>query len=291
MKRFLACCATFLPLAVVLPTVAAYAKPDIVLEKDIVYGKGGDTQLRLDLAMPKHGKGPFPAIVFLHGGGWRGGKRQQMDHFIQGAARLGYVGVTVSYRLVPAARFPAQIEDCKAAVRYLRANARKYKINPDRIGAVGFSAGGHLACLLGAADRSSGLEGSGGNAEQSSRVQAVVSFFGPTDFTTRDWPADLEKSVLVPFLGGTLAEKADTYKKASPITYATRDDPPFLFFHGTKDKLVPVDQSKRMAKKLQSVGASAKLVVFEGESHGFSDATNQKAMKQMLAFLAERLKK
>src|SRR5262245_22566617 len=190
----------------------AVAKPPIRTECDLIYGKGGDTELRLDLAMPKNDSGPFPAVVFLHGKGWRAGNRQEMNHFIEGVARQGYVGVTVTYRLVPSARFPAQIEDCKAAVRWLRANAAKYKINPERIGAVGFSAGGHLACLLGASGPNDGLEGNGGNPEQSSRVQAVVSFFGPTDFTTRDWPADLEKEVIIPFLGGTFADKPDVYR-------------------------------------------------------------------------------
>src|SRR5882757_6087133 len=101
--------------------------------RELVYGKSGDTQLLLDLAMPKTGDGPFPAIIFLHGGGWRAGNRQEMNHFIEGVARMGYVGVTVGYRLVPAARFPAQVEDCKAAVRWLRANAGTYRIRPDRI--------------------------------------------------------------------------------------------------------------------------------------------------------------
>ncbi|MFI5119907.1 MAG: alpha/beta hydrolase fold domain-containing protein [Thermoanaerobaculia bacterium] len=264
--------------------------PKIDVKRDLVYGKAGDTDLRLDLAMPEAGDGPFPAIVFLHGRGWREGNRREMNHFIEGVAHMGYVGVTVEYRLVPAARFPAQVEDCKTAVRWLRANARKYRIHPDHIGAVGFSAGGHLANMLGVAGRNDGLEGTGGNPDQSSRVQAVVSFFGPTDFTTRDWPEDLEKEVIVPFLGGSFADKPDVYRRASPITYVTRDAPPFLFFHGTEDKLVPVDQSKRLAEKLKSVGVPARMVALEGEGHGFTDAGNQMAMKQMLDFLRERLK-
>jgi acetyl esterase/lipase len=291
MKRCLACCVTPLALAVVLTAAAAQDKSSITVEKDIVYGKGGDTKLQLDLAMPKDGKGPFPAVVFLHGGGWRAGQRQQMRPLIEGAARRGFVAVTVSYRLAPKAKFPAQIEDCKAAVRWLRANAKKYKINPDRNGAVGFSAGGHLACLLGAGSKADKLEGSGGNAGQSSRVQAVVSFFGPTDFSTREWTKDLEEAVVVPFLGGTIDDRPEVYKQASPITYVSKESPPHLFFHGDKDKLVPVDQSKRLAKKLQGAGVPARVVVFEGDGHGFSKANNEKAIKEMYAFLAERLKK
>src|SRR5262249_51489713 len=151
-------------------------KRPVQVEKDLVYGKGGDTDLQLDLAMPKDGAGPFPALVCIHPGSWRQGNRQQLGQTIEVLAGHGYAAVTVSYRLVPTAIFPAQIEDCKAAVRWLRANAKKYKVDPDRIGAIGFSAGGHLACLLGTTDRNDGLEGNGGNPEQSSRVQAVVSF-------------------------------------------------------------------------------------------------------------------
>lgn len=264
--------------------------PEITVKRDLVYGKGGDTNLQLDLAMPDAGGGPFPAIVFLHGRGWRAGNRLEMNHFIEGVAHMGYVGITVEYRLVPAARFPAQVEDCKAAVRWLRANARKYRIHPDRIGVVGFSAGGYLANMLGMTGRNDGLEGTGGNPDQSSRVQAVVSFFGPTDFTTRDWPKGLEKEVIVPFLGGSYADKADVYMRASPISYVPMNAPPFLFFHGTEDKLVPIDQSKRLAQKLKSLGVPAQMVAVEGEGHGFTNANNQKAMKQMLDFLRERLK-
>ncbi len=192
---------------------------------------------------------------------------------------------------MPAARFPAQVEDCKAAVRWLRANAAKYRIDADHIGVVGFSAGGHLASMLGVTGPSDGLEGTGGNAGQSSRVQAVVSFFGPTDFSTRDWTHDLEREVIVPFLGGSIAEQPDTYRKASPYNYVTKDAPPFLFFHGTDDELVPVDQSKRLADKLKGAGVPVQVVILDGERHGFSDANNQKAMRQMLDFLGERLRK
>src|SRR5712691_3000594 len=121
--------------------------------------------------MHKDGTAPFPALVCIHGGGWRIGNRQQLDQSIETFAGRGYVAVTVSYRLAPQAKFPAQIEDCKATVRWLRANAKDLKINPERIGALGFSAGAHLACLLGTTDERDGLEGDGGNPKQSSRVQ------------------------------------------------------------------------------------------------------------------------
>ena len=283
--------AVFALVALLLLVAAPRDSAALTIERDVVYGTAQGTPLLLDLAMPKTGNGPFPVVVFLHGGGWSEGNRQEMNHFIEGVAGLGYVGVTVAYRLVPAARFPAQLEDCKAAVRWLRANAAKYRINPKRIGVVGFSAGGHLASMLGVTGKNDGLEGAGGNPDQSSRVQAVVSFFGLTDFSTRDWPRDLENGVIEPFLGGSFANHADEYRRASPITYVTSDAPPFLFFHGSEDKLVPVDQSKQLGEKLRNAGVFAEVNVLEGEGHGFTDAANQKAMRRMLDFLDAHLKR
>ena len=124
-----------------------------------------------------------------------------------------------------------------------------------------------------------------GRPGTSSRVQAAVSFFGPEDFTTRDWPPDLEREVIVPFLGGTFADRPGAYERASPVHYVTREAPPFLLFHGTNDALVPVDQSRRLAGKLRGAGVPVELVVLEGEGHGFTDAHNQESMKRMMAFL------
>ncbi|MFN4261526.1 MAG: alpha/beta fold hydrolase [Gemmataceae bacterium] len=283
------------PLAVVclsvLPFVTPAAQADGRVEKDVVYGKGGDVELKLDLALPATGDGPFPAVVCIHGGGWRQGSRQDLAKTIEILAGRGYVAATISYRLAPASRFPAQIEDCKAAVRWLRANSRKYRIHPDRIGVVGLSAGGHLACLLGVTSKEDGLEGNGGHPEQSSRVQAVVSFFGVTDFTNKDWTNDIDQQFVVPFLGGSLTDKAEVYRRASPITYVSRDDPPFLLFHGSEDSIVPIRHSKVLAAKLQGVGVPARLVTLEGEGHGWRGDKLLDTIQQTLNFLDERLKK
>ncbi|HZU35047.1 MAG TPA: alpha/beta hydrolase [Gemmataceae bacterium] len=275
-------------------TGLAYAQEEkraIRLEQDVLFAKAGETELKLDLAMPQEGEGPFPAVLCLHGGGWVGGERAQMAQTIRVLAGRGYVAVSPSYRLAPRNHFPAPLEDCKAAVRWLRANARKYMIDPSRIGAVGFSAGGHLACLLGVTDKTDELEGSGGHPEESSRVQAVVSFFGPTDLTRRWWTKEIETTNLLPLLGGTLEEKPATYKQASPIAYVNKNAAAFLFFHGTEDKTVPLSQSQALADKLKEAGASARLVALEGEGHGWRGDKLLKSLEQMVEFLDENLKK
>lgn len=259
----------------------------------IPFGTGGTTELRLDLAMPKEGEGPFPAIVCLHGGGWVGGERQQMKGTIEIMARRGYVAVSPDYRLAPKDPFPAQIEDCKAVVRWLRANAQQYRINPQRIGAFGFSAGAHLACLLGVTGKDDGLEGKGGNAEQTSTIQAVVSLFGPTDFAQPVWSNEVRQRYLVPFLGGSAEEKADVYRRASPVTYAGKNAPPFLFVHGTADDVVPIQQSERMVEKLRQLGVSARLIAMKGEGHGWDWSHEHRliTISQMMTFFDAELKK
>lgn len=284
----------FVAVAVALAFVSAGdgQQPEIRLERDIVYGKAGGVELRLNLASPAKGSGPFPAVVCIHGGGWYQGQRQDMDAMTELLARRGYVAATVSYRLAPV-RFPAQIEDCKAAVRWLRASADKYRVNPDRIGAMGPSAGGHLACLLGVTDKKDGFEGAGGNAEQSSRVQAVVSFFGRTNFTNKTWTGELEKKIFVPLIGASFDDQPELYKKISPIAYVSRTAPPFLLFHGAEDKLVPPQDSIDMAEALRAAGVSAEAVIVKGEGHGSGDWVEKwaKSVDQAVSFFDAHLKK
>lgn len=280
--------------SLLLNRTAAQDKKDAVKVKvltDVVYGKGGDEDMQLDLALPEGGRGPHATVVCIHGGGWRGGKRQDLAKLTELFAQRGFVAATVSYRLTAKAQFPAQIEDCKAAVRWLRANSAKHQIDPDRIGAVGFSAGAHLSCLLGTANKKDGLEGKGGNSEQSSRVQAVVSFFGPTDFTEKTWTKEVEDFFLVPFLGGPYEEKKDLYRKCSPIVYVNKENPPFLFFHGTKDPLVNIRESDKLAKKLTAAGVYAKLVTMENEGHGWKGDKLNQTLDQTIAFFEDKLKK
>jgi acetyl esterase/lipase len=184
--------------------------------------------------------------------------------------------------------FPAQLHDAKAAVRWLRANADRYHVDPDRIGVVGFSAGGHLALLLGLTDPSAELEGDGGPTDPSSRVQAVVNFFGPTEMTECYRKSNLSWLFRL-FLDGTPEEVPDRYRAASPLTYASRDDPPVLTIHGDKDLIVPVNQARVLDKKMNEVGASHTLMILAGQPHGFRGKYQDEAFEAMFAFLDKHL--
>jgi acetyl esterase/lipase len=177
------------------------------------------------------------------------------------------VAATLSYRLSGAAPFPAAVEDCKCAVRFLRANASTYGIDPDSIGVAGSSAGGHLAELLATAEGRAGLEGNGGWQRVSSRVQAAVSYFGVSDLTAQ-FPSDTVP-VIVRFLRGTRDEKPDLYRRASPIRYVSKDDPPLLLVHGEDDEVVPFDQSVRMAEAYRREGLPVDLIALKNAAHDF----------------------
>ncbi len=274
-------------------------EPKTAVEEGVVYGKAGNTELKLDLAQPA-GSGPFPAIVFIHGGGWYSGNRQGYRGEIEEAARRGYVAVTISYRLMQfdmaeketttaAPIFPAQIHDAKAAVRWLRANAGKYHVDAIRIGVTGGSAGGHLSLLVGLTDPQSKLEGESGNPDQSSRVQAVVNVFGPTDMAAC-YKTSSVAWIFRLFMGGTPDEVADTYKSASPITYVSKDDPPVLTLHGDHDLLVPVAQATALDEKMKAAGASHTLTVFKGQGHGFLGEYGITAHDAKWAFFDKHLK-
>ncbi len=279
--------------------LATAASAEVVVEKNITYGKVGDVELKLDLARPANGDGPFPAIVFIHGGGWAGGSRQGSLGRIQEAARRGYVAVTIDYRLMQFDRnkketatattnFPAQIHDCKAAVRWLRASAEQFKVDENRIGVTGQSAGGHLSLLVGLTDPESGLEGESGHPNESSRVQAVVNFYGPTDI-----PSCYEKSsspwLFRLFAGGTPEESPAQHKSSSPTTHVTKDDPPVLTIHGDRDSLVPVQQAKLLDEKMKAVEAPHTLMVIKGTGHGFGGKYRERVEKARWDFFEKHL--
>lgn len=290
---------TVLLLGLGLLVTQGQGEEKIRLEEGITYQEVDGESLQLDMASPE-GEGPFPAIVFIHGGGWGGGNRQAFRNQIQEAAKRGYVAVSISYRLMKfdmekrettTAKpiFPTQIHDCKAAVRWLRANAEKYHADPERIGVIGASAGGHLSLLVGLAGKEADLEGEGGHLDQSSQVQAVVNIFGPTEMvtgyqgSTLDWVFRL-------FMGGTPEETPERYKAASPVTYVRAGAPPILTLHGDQDQVVPVQQAELLDERLKEAGAPHTLLILKDQGHGFAGPAQQKANEATWAFFEEHLK-
>jgi acetyl esterase/lipase len=262
----------------------------ITYDKDVESGRGGDTTLHMDIARPEMSDKRLPCIVVIHGGGWRGGNYKQHVAQIFEFAKRGYVSATIQYRLAPAARWPAQIEDVKSAVRYLRANSDKYGIDKQRIGAVGFSAGAHLSMLLGTMDQKDGLEGSGGNPNESSKVHAVVSYFGPTDLAQKDFPANVN-FMIYDFLGGPPEEKAAAFTAASPVTYVDKDDAPILHYQGTKDRLVPYNQAYLLSDAMTKTGLAGRVELLVGADHGWGNPESGRTMAGTIAFFDEHLKK
>ena len=283
-------------LALLCAVAATAVAAEVVTEEKITYRAVDGEELQLDLARPD-GQGPYPAIVFIHGGGWRGGNRAGYRREIEEAARRGYVAVTVSYRLTQPDEqrkakypFPAQVHDVKCAVRWLRASADKYRVDPERIGVTGGSAGGHLSLMLGVTDESAGLEGEGCHSDQSSRVQAVVNVFGPTDMLQLHKTSEGAAPIVASFLGGEPGEAEAAYRDASPITYVDSGDPPILTIHGTADTLVPPDQAERFDAAMKKAGAEHKLLLLEKQGHGFRGEALGEAQQAMYAFFDEHLK-
>jgi acetyl esterase/lipase len=260
---------------------------------DVEYAKVGDLSLKLDVYVPKDVKAEdkLPLIVWVHGGGWQAGDKRG-GPFLQLAGK-GYVLASVNYRLSQQAVFPAQIHDCKAAIRFLRANAGKYNVDPDRIGVWGSSAGGHLVALLGTSGDVKELEGDvGPHVGVSSRIQAVVDWFGPTDLTLMGKQSgansridhDSPNSPESRLLGGPVQEKKDLARQANPLTFVTKDDPPFLIMHGDADPLVPPDQSRMLHDALKAVGVDTTLHLQAGAGHSLPGP----AMQAMVENFFER---
>ena len=242
--------------------------------QDLEYIPGGHERNKLDLYLPKQPKTshPLPLIVWVHGGAWRAGSKQRCR-----ALRFldkGYAAASINYRLSQHAIFPAQIEDCKAAIRWLRASAKKYNLDPNRIGVWGSSAGGHLVALLGTTGGVKDFD-KGPNLHVSSRVQAVCDFFGPTDFVEMGrFPSNMNhhapNSPESQLIGGPVPKNKKACQGVNPITYITRDAPPFLIMHGDKDMTVPLNQSQLLYEALKKAGIKVKFHTVKGGGHGFS---------------------
>jgi acetyl esterase/lipase len=255
--------------------------------RDLEYVPEGHERQKLDLYLPEKGDAPLPLVVWVHGGGWRGGSRGNCPAVFLTAR--GYAVASVGYRLSQHAVFPAQIEDCKTAIRWLRANAGKYNLDPDHVGAWGGSAGGHLVALLGTAEDVKELEGKG-NAGESSRVQCVVDWFGPTDLLAFGPRADDAKSPVTLLLGGAPSAEKEKAALASPVTHVHKGGPPFLIVHGDKDPLVPVAQSEALAEALKKAGVPVTLVTLEGAGHGGKEFRTEENRKRIAEFFDEYLK-
>ena len=262
----------------------------VTIREGIEYARPGKNPLLLDLYLPKDVENP-PLVVFIHGGGWKGGKRKPCR--LAWVAHHGYAVASIDYRFSQEAIFPAQIEDCKTAVRWLRAHAKQYGYNAARIVVAGGSAGGHLAALMGTSGDVKQLEGAGGHPEQSSRVDGVIDYCGPADFILRikSEPHATEQAGggVFHLLGGKASENLELARLASPVTHVSPDDPPMLIFHGAKDTKVLPEQSEVLRDRYREVGLDADLQIMPEKGHGFGKRTELEERK-VLAFLRETLK-
>lgn len=276
----------FLP----LPNVAAAEgfPTGIRVVQNVCYG-GRIKNDVLDLYLPRSANRPFPVVLWVHGGGWEGGNKENPPAmFLIGK---GYAVASINYRLTrePKACFPAQIHDCKAAVRWLRANAKQYNLDPDHIGAWGGSAGGHLVALLGASGEVKELEGNVGNhLKMSSRVHAVCDWFGPTDLekfadfqaSFPGLPPDCPMQMITKLFGGPIAKSKKLAQQANPITHITAKSPPFLIMHGDRDTLVPLDQSQLLVNAIKAAGSQVDFHVLPGAGHDIRGIANIRIVEE-----------
>lgn len=265
---------------------------DALVMKNIEYSRTAQGPVYLDLYIPGDAQEARPLIVWIHGGGWHVEKDSRTQFIPARMVGRGYVLASISYRDSRSAPFPAQIQDCKAAIRYLRARAREYRIDPKRIGVWGISAGGHLSALLGTSGKVKELEGEGGlNGNISSSVQAVCDFCGPTDVLALEAPNEgfkpMVEQLRKDLLGGPPEAKQDLAKAASPLTYVDSEDPPFLIMHGDADPLVPLSQSEALYEALRARGVDVTLAVIKDGNHVF---WGPEVNRQVDAFFDRHLK-
>ena len=272
-----------------------------VLQRDLQYVPGGDPAQRLDLYLPETPSDkPLPLLIWIHGGGWLGGSKSGGPG--AGMVHHGYAAASIEYRFSNKAVFPAQIQDCQAAIRWLRANSAKYNIDPNRIGVWGASAGGHLAALVGTSGGKKAFAPIGGNEDQSDQVQAVIDLFGPTDFNTVMDQAAADKDIKNIFkfntpkdpysclIGVHMGENKEKCDAASPAHFVSKDVPPTLILHGTADTLVPYAQSVEFFDLLQKAGVDVTLQKFPGSGHGGPAFALPAVQKLMTAFFDKHLK-
>ena len=267
---------------------------DMKTLKNLAYVKQGHERHRLDLYLPqvRPSAAELPLIIWVHGGGWKNGSKDRFAH-LNPLLQRGFAVASINYRLSQHATFPAQIHDCKAAIRYLRKNAQRFGLDPKKFGVWGSSAGGHLVALLGTSGEVSELEGNLGTVDVSSRVQAVCDWFGPTDLLKMNQQAgatgkidhDAPGSPESLLVGAPIQEVPEKTNKINPIAYVTGDDPPFLIMHGDQDRLVPFQQSQMLDDALKAAGVSTTLILVPGAGHGLK---NQRDRQRAIDFFANQ---
>ena len=276
----------FMSLAVELPS-------DYTVASDLVYGVADGTELKLDLYLPKDIVSP-PLLVYVHGGAWRGGSKDQNVRawpFVDD----GYALASVDFRLSGDAVFPAQIHDIKAAIRFLRANAIRLGYDASRIAVLGSSSGAHLAALVGVTNGHAGLEGKiGDHPEQSSDVQAIVSYYGASNLTTilgqsTPYGLSVREPALSLLLGGPLDKKIELARLASPVFHVDPSDPPLLLLHGDQDPQMPINQSHELHHAYKENGLQVRFEVVHGAAHGGDEFNDEKRNAIVKEFLDRQL--
>jgi len=267
------------------------SQPELSAYRDVVFAEIGESKLRLNLIVPKNVENPA-LVVFIHGGGWKNGSYKACK--VTWLVEHGFAVASIGYRLSQVATFPAQIHDCKGAIRWLRAHAGEYGYNAEKIGVCGSSAGGQLAALMGTSGDVEALEGeTAGHLDQSSRVQAVINYYGPNDFVLRSkkHPAKTEspEGSVYKLLGGSASSRIDLAKLASPAWQVTEDDAPMLVFHGTNDRTVQFNQAERIVEVYQEAGLPIELAALEGAGHGGKEFFFGKSREQAVAFFRKHL--
>jgi acetyl esterase/lipase len=258
------------------------------VERAIVYAVAEGVPVHLNLFVPRTGEGPFPLIIWFHGGGWRNGGYGSCPPLQWG--RTDYAYASVEYRLTGVAKFPAQIIDSKAAVRWLRANAARYRIDGSRIGVWGGSAGGHLAALLGTSGGARRFD-VGDHLDTSSAVQAVCDFYGPTDLLSWGKTTGFEPTILKELLGGLILDMPEAVVAASPLSYVGPGMPPFLIVHGDQDRAVPPAQGELLRDALLRVKGEAELRIIPGAAHGGEKFRTKEVDGLVQAFFDRHLQK
>ncbi|HOL21645.1 MAG TPA: alpha/beta hydrolase [bacterium] len=257
--------------------------------KNIVYAKAGDTELLMDIYIPEGKKEPSPLVVWIHGGAWKSGSKENCYPALS-LLKYGYAVASINYRLTGLVNFPAEIEDCKSAIRFLRANAEKYNIAPDRIGVWGASAGGHLAALLGTTGKIKKFD-KGDYLEFSSNVQAVCDYFGPSYIPDMSNKISLDvENAPEEFLVRRIPGKAKKAEEASPLNYVSKDASPFFIVHGDKDNVVPVSQSEMLYNALLKAGVPVQMEIIKGAGHGGPEFVNPGIIEKVVSFFDRYLK-